>query len=290
MTTIKAPAAYDTDSKFERFACGMMEIGCIRGFYHFNRKALDAKRQAAHFLDVISRIDIRPTDLLILDVEEGGEKASGLWAWFEAARRAYANTLVLYSRANILNPIVMTAGEREYFRQIWTWPAGYPFFPDLYSVCPPGYIPDQSKFGPVGMWQYSSHGKVTGIEGDVDLNWIAPAFLAQIGTPQLGEKIMASYTGTCKMIAKVWESIGGLRTYPDVRAGQAIAADARQGEYLHLTSPVVGWSKAIWFDYKETGTPLPTPTPTPTPTPEPAYPEFVVAHYANGVTKKYVPE
>jgi len=250
------------DEKFIRFASGMMEIGCLRGFYHFHRKASDLKQQAAHFLNTISKLDILSTDLLILDIEEGGETAAQLWSWHEVVKRAYPNIRMNYSRANILNPIAMTPGEKEYFKEIWTWTAGYPYFSDLYSVCPSGYIPDQSKWGPVGLWQYSSHGAVAGIIGDVDLNWIAPMFQALIGTFDIGEKIMANYTGRCLTTAKVWKSIGGERVYPDVTIGTAITADAKQGEYLHLTSPVVGWSKAIWYQYSEVSEPPPPPPPT----------------------------
>jgi lysozyme len=272
-----------TDEKFVRFAEGMMEISCIRGFYHFFRKAFDARRQADHFLNVISRIDILSTDLLILDVEEGGETASQLWTWHEQVKRSYPNTRMIYSRKNILDPIQMTTGEKEYFKGIWTWPAGYPFFPDLYSSVPSGYVPDQGKFGPVALWQYSAHGKVTGIIGDVDLNWINPAFLEHIGTPEIGELIMANYQGTCKTSAKVWRTIGGERVYPDVAVGQTIAADAKQGEYLHLTSPTAGWSKALWFNY-EPATELPPPPPPPAPE------EEYILHVKNGVTRKFVPE
>lgn len=250
-----------TDSKFIRFAEGMMEIGCIRGFYHFFRKAFDARRQAEHFLNVISRINILPTDLLILDIEEGGETASQLWAWHEIVKRAYANIRLNYSRKNILERIVMTPGEKEYFNKIWTWTAGYPWFPDYYSVCPASYIPDQSRFGPVALWQYSAHGRVTGIIGDTDCNWIAPMFWEQIEENILGEIVMATYTGKCTTTAKVWKVIGGERIYPDVTLNAPITADAKQGEYLHLVSPIVGWSKAVWFDYEQTTDPPVPPQP-----------------------------
>jgi hypothetical protein len=287
------------DDKFVRFASGMMEIGCIRGFFHFNRKAYDGKKQAEHFLTTLAKIDILPTDLLILDIEEGGERASQLWAWHDTVARAYPNIRVNYSRKNILDPIPMimaalgmqpnhvlneipmTMAEREYFRKIWTWTAGYPYFPDLFASVPSGYIPDQTKWGPVGLWQYSAHGAVTGIIGDVDLNWISPAFQAQIGTFDLGEKTMATYTGRCTTTAKVWRTIGGERVYPDVTIGNPIRADAKQGEYLHLTAPVSGWSKAIWFQYLEVVIPPPVEPP-----PAGIVIESVTVNYTEGGVRK----
>jgi GH25 family lysozyme M1 (1,4-beta-N-acetylmuramidase) len=262
-----------TDEKFIRFATGMQEIGCVRGFYHFNRRLLDARKQAEHFINVISKIDILSTDVLILDIEEGGERAPQLWAWHETVRKAFPNNLRMnYSRANILNPIAMTESEREYFKKIWTWTAGYPFFPDLYSTVPGSYVPDQSKWGPAGMWQYSAHGAVTGIQGDVDLNWMSPAFIDLLGTVETGEITMASFVGKCTTTAKVWRGIGGERVYPDVWVGAPIRADGEQTvsgvKYLHLTSPIMGWSKAVWYEYRqETTPPPPPPPPTTTKTP-----------------------
>jgi hypothetical protein len=175
----------------------------------------------------------------------------------------------------------MTMAEREYFRKIWTWTAGYPYFPDLFASVPSGYIPDQTKWGPVGLWQYSAHGAVTGIIGDVDLNWISPAFQAQIGTFDLGEKTMATYTGRCTTTAKVWRTIGGERVYPDVTIGNPIRADAKQGEYLHLTAPVSGWSKAIWFQYLEVVIPPPVEPP-----PAGIVIESVTVNYTEGGVRK----
>lgn len=278
-----------TDEKFLRFFDGMQSIGVHRGAYHFHRKAFNPYRQAEHFLNVISQVDILPTDFLILDIEEGGERASQMWAWFETVRKEYPdNPLRLYSRANILNPIYMTLGEKEYFRRINVWTAGYPFLPLDYSTresVPSGYIPDQSKYGPVDLWQYTAHGKVAGIIGDVDVNWMSLGLYAELGDTTIGETVMVSYEGTCKEVAKVWSQPGGsTRVYPDVKAGQDIRADARQQVsgvwYLHLTSPVSGWSKAQWFDYHEVTTPPPPPPP---PDPEPT--DDTIEVYVNGVLK-----
>jgi len=285
------------DEKFNRFASGMMEIECLRGFYHFNRKLYGGKQQAEHFLNVISKQDILSTDLLILDVEEGGEKISQLWVWFELVRKAYPdNLLMLYSRKNILDPIVMTAGEKEYFKDIWTWTAGYPWFPDLYSVCPSGYIPDQSKFGPVGLWQYSSHGRVEGITTelgkptDVDLNWINPIFAAQLGN-NLGVSTMAIYIGQAVQKALTYESAGGKVLPTELPAGTKIIADDMKNvsgiNYFHLTSPIQVWTKVKWFQYTE-DKPTEPPPPPPPPPPAETFP-LEIGVTIGTETKIYVP-
>ena len=172
------------DNTFSKYFADLKQDGIARGAYHFFRKAVDAYKQAKHFCDTV-RPHITDKDILVLDVEEGGEKASQLWAWFDHARRQFPNNqFMLYSRKNILDPIVMTLAEREYFKDIPVWTAGYPTFPDLYSKPPAGYIPDQSKFGPVWVWQYSSHGQVQGISGDVDCNWLDPVFAATLPVPE----------------------------------------------------------------------------------------------------------
>src|SRR5690349_1313252 len=66
-----------TDSKFIRFMDGMKSIGCVRGCYHFNRKALSPLNQADFFCNTI-RSHIDRETILILDVEEGGESAAAL--------------------------------------------------------------------------------------------------------------------------------------------------------------------------------------------------------------------
>jgi GH25 family lysozyme M1 (1,4-beta-N-acetylmuramidase) len=276
-----------TDEKFLRFFDGMASIGVHRGVYHFNRNAYNPYRQAEHFLKVISQVDILPTDFLILDAEEEGkERASALWAWFETVRKEYPNNpLRLYSTANILNQVYMTVGEKEYFRKIKVWTAGYPFLRLDYSQrtsVPAGYIPDQSKYGEVDLWQYSEVGRVSGIIGAVDLNWMSESLYAQLGETVVGESIMTSYRGTCITTAKVWNQPGGsTRVYPDIRVGEDIEADERRQVsgiwYLHLTSPTLGWSKAQWFDYEEDTIPPPPPPPDMT--------EDFIEVYVNGVLK-----
>lgn len=255
-----------TDAKFIRFAQGIQSIGVVRGFYHFNRKAKTGYAQAKHFIETISKIDILPTDILILDVEEGGEKASELWSWFETVKKAFPdNRLWIYSTKIILNAIKETIGEAEYFKRTRVWTAGYPWFPDLFSTVPKSYIPDQSRWGEVVAWQYAK-GKVNGIIGDADLNWINPDFVPQLEST-IGEITMANYEGTAIQKAMLYKSAGGEILPNSLEAGTFIKADLIQMvagiNYFRLTYPVSAWTKVKWFTYKEVGT---TPPPSPPPT------------------------
>ena len=162
------------DNKFIRFFDGMEQAAMHRGCYHFHRKAYSATAQAQHFVNVISGV-VTSNDILVLDVEEGGESASQLLEFMEYVKDVYpASIIMIYSRKNILDPISMTTAQKVRMKAFPTWSAGYPFNPDLYSWPPASYIPDQTKYGPVWLWQYSSSGIVQGIQGSVDLNWIHP--------------------------------------------------------------------------------------------------------------------
>lgn len=281
-----------TDGKFVRFFEGMMEIEVLRGAFHFMRKTVDPVRQAKHFVDTVSKVDILPTDYLILDMEETGETAPRMWAWCDYVMKSFPeNELIIYSRKGLLDLIKMTEAEKAFFRKIKTWSAGYPTYPDNFKSIPLAYTPDQTKWGPTALWQYSSHGRVDGITTelgaptDVDLNLASPAFqVALQGRLVIGEKVMANYTGKATTVpAKVWKSIGGAEINRITVLGTAIKADAEQTvsgvKYLHLTSPFVGWSKAQWFQYS----PVTTPPPPPPPDPEPT--EDKVEIYVNGTLK-----
>lgn len=157
-------------------------VGCRRLAYHFFRKNVDAVRQANWFVDYITPY-ITVDDVLALDFEEGGETAPQLWAFLNRVKQRRPNNLIIiYSRKNLMDPIVMTESEKAFFKTFPTWPAGYPTDPDPYTTTPPGYIPDQSKWGPCWAWQYSDDGVVQGFEGNnIDLNLLEPAFIKWLG-------------------------------------------------------------------------------------------------------------
>lgn len=219
------------DQTFIKYFQDLLQDGIRRGCFHFFRKAENALEQAKHFCNTI-RPYITTKDILVLDVEEGGETAGQLWTWCEYVRSQFpSNLLLIYSRKNILeaiptllgtsidvrgvikmavpylpglvlkaldylfakvenrrsvlNAIPMTMAERAYFKRIPTWPAGYPFNPDLYSTIPSFYIPDQTRWGEPWLWQYSDQGSVRGISNEVDLNLGMPQLIAWLGSESM---------------------------------------------------------------------------------------------------------
>jgi lysozyme len=173
------------DDKFIRFFDGMKQAGILLGCYHFFRKASNPTIQATHFIQTIE-FHVTTKDILILDVEEGGETAAQLIEFCDRVQNYFPeNIFLIYSRKNILDLILMTEAQKARLRQIHIWTAGYPANPEAYSSVPSFYIPDPTRWGSVWLWQYSESGSVSGIEGAVDLNWIAPEFygLLQNNTP-----------------------------------------------------------------------------------------------------------
>jgi GH25 family lysozyme M1 (1,4-beta-N-acetylmuramidase) len=288
------------DSKFIRFFDGMKFAGYKRGCYHFFRKRIEARSQALFFCNFIEPYIDNET-ILILDVEEGGETAEQLKTWFDVVRGIYPrNRLLLYSAKRILDPIPMTAAEREYFKTIPVWTAGYPYFPDAFTSVPPVYIPDPSKFGPVVLWQYSEVGQVAGIEGVVDLNWISPTYQQLLGAAVLPQE------GTQMLKGKVLKltNIRSARTQFSADVGDLLAGDIVEWEEEAVGSDGLVWLKLVtathngapvkctdgadvggrfcWANNVEEIVP---------PAPEPEaikVPDYLIAHFEDGTEKKYI--
>lgn len=93
------------DPTFVPYFRDLLQDGIHRGCFHFFRKAANALEQAKHFCNTV-RPHITDKDILVLDVEEGGETAGMLWTWLDYVRKQFPNNLILiYSRKNILEAI-----------------------------------------------------------------------------------------------------------------------------------------------------------------------------------------
>lgn len=134
-------------------------------------------------------------------------------------------------------------------------------------------------------WQHSETGTVPGVYNqfgqltECDLNYykgtIDPA------PPPMEENV--NYVGVVKPEVTLGLNV---RTAPvtgqvigKVYAGQVIEADELDDGWLHLTSPMVGWSSAQYIDYEE----------VPGPVEPPPSGEYIL-HVKDGVTRKFIPE
>lgn len=216
------------DATMPTFMAEMKKNGIHRGVFHFHRKAVSESAQALNFINYVRDI-IEDDDIIVLDVEEGGETAQQLMDWYILVMAEFPrNKFWIYSRKNILDPIPMflrsvisifnsnpverdlfvygdhplnaiqmNADQRTFFRTQLdaTWTAGYPYNPDLYSSVPAAYVPDQTKWPVVKAWQYSDKGQITGISSAVDLDWMSPELVSELGEAPNDDVVTEPYIG-----------------------------------------------------------------------------------------------
>ena len=211
------------DPYFKINFAGLAVNGIKRGAYHFFRKAINSTTQANYFCDYV-RDTLRPDDYIILDMEEGGETIAQIFAWFDGIEAQYLNEIILYSNEDKINALAAqcTPAQLTRLRSYKTWIAAYPANPDLYASIPAGYIPAGFT---VWMWQYSSSAHPDGIVAtSVDVNWLAPEFIAKLegATPPTGETM--SYKGTVVKTVRIRNAdntdAGGLLYAGDVVYGE----------------------------------------------------------------------
>jgi GH25 family lysozyme M1 (1,4-beta-N-acetylmuramidase) len=283
-----------TDPTFEPYFKDLQQDGILRGAFHFHRKAYNPILQAVHFIRVVSPF-IQPDDLIALDLEEGGETAAQIIIWLDAVEAVLRNRILIYGRKNLLDPIPMTTVQAARLKRYPTWIAGYPYFPDLYSEIPSWYVPNPNKWGRVAIWQYTDSGRVQGIEGDTDCNWLAPWFLAELGQPApIPEPTPEPEPGEpMKGVVRTGFTLN-IRNASNVVIGSIRAGDTVYGEVVNNRiyfskvyrangnvdvisgSSAISEGSTIWITITS-GT-----EPEPTPTPAPALPAYFTAHDANG--------
>lgn len=172
------------DSQFKNNWQQMYDAQVPRGAYHFYRWWASSGSQAKKFASVINKYGgVKPGDRLFLDDEEQGHMS--LRSMIDFSYNVYELLgiySIWYSWAWMLNQLKMNklkSSDIEFLAKTLIWSAGYPNNPDLFTYPPKFYIPDQTKFGPVVLWQYDSEVPgIQGIPGGTDVNWVDPDFLA----------------------------------------------------------------------------------------------------------------
>ncbi len=158
------------DGKYARNLAGATEHRLVVGAYHFAKPGLarwDPRAEADHFLRVarVAAGDVVP----VLDIEETGGLSPGqLRAWARAwLERVEARTGV---RAMIYSGSHFWQG----FMRNTTWFArrGHPLWVAHWYVGAPR-VPGR-RWGGRGfaVWQWSATGRIAGIRGDVDRDWL----------------------------------------------------------------------------------------------------------------------
>ena len=153
----------DVDIKLKRNVNGCEKYGIPYGFYHYTyaRTVAQAKKEAKFFLKTIKNYS--PEYPVVLDIEESfynsmsrKEVTDIITAFMEELENA-GYFAMIYSGAKFLT-------DNTYIEKLTAY--------DIWVAC----WGDEERLISnydyhYGMWQYSSTGKVKGIDGDVDLNY-----------------------------------------------------------------------------------------------------------------------
>lgn len=143
------------DKSFDRNWGELRETKLLQGAYHFYLPSRKAEPQAKHF---INTVQLKVGDLPpVLDVEvTQGMPAHrirlGMKIWLELVEQHYGVKPIIYTNQKFYSNYLM-----GHFREYPIWMARYGRKMPL--------IDTKWKF-----WQYTSQGRIDGIEGDVDLN------------------------------------------------------------------------------------------------------------------------
>lgn len=153
----------DKDKMLEKNVAGCEKYGIPYGFYHYTyaKTPAQAKKEARFFLKTIQKYS--PEYPVVLDIEEDFYKTMSrkkvtdiICAFAEELEKAGYYTMI-YSYSSFFNDFVDMKRIKKY---------------DVWIAC----WGDEEKLnnsydGHYGMWQYSSTGRISGISGDVDLNY-----------------------------------------------------------------------------------------------------------------------
>ncbi|HYZ27382.1 MAG TPA: GH25 family lysozyme [Geminicoccaceae bacterium] len=153
----------DVDPRFARNWAGAKAAGILRGAYHFFRPSLDAKRQAAHFLDVVTMDDMALSPALDVEITDGLDPAAlqqGIRAWLETVQAALGCKPVVYT-----DPSFWRSSVAADFSAYPLWLACYASEPEV-----------PAPWRTWTFWQHSNAGQLNGISGQVDLDYCALSY------------------------------------------------------------------------------------------------------------------
>src|SRR5882724_10053984 len=148
-----------TDSQFAVNWPAIKSAGLLRGAYHFFHADQDATAQANHFLQVVapSSGDLPP----VIDIESTSNASSsaivsGVKTWLDVVQQSTGIVPMIYTVASFWN-----ANLNSSF-------GNYPLWIANYGVSSPKLPTGWSNWN---FWQYSQSGTVSGITGNVDMDY-----------------------------------------------------------------------------------------------------------------------
>lgn len=153
-----------TDTKFARNWPAARRVGLKRGAYQYFRPGMDALEEAQHYLALIDDAGGYLADDLppMIDVETSDDQSSAtiveaVRIWVEYVEQETGMRPVIYTGSYFWDDNVGSDAFSDY--HVWT-----PHYTD--NPCPL----TSSSWAQWTIWQFTSTGRVTGIEGNVDIN------------------------------------------------------------------------------------------------------------------------
>ena len=184
------------DSKFERNISECNRLGIPCGVYWFSYAYTEemARKEAEYCLAAIKPYKVElpvAFDFEYDSIEKAQKNGVGIGKTLATAMcHAFCGTVEAagYYAMNYTNKDYLSRYFGESTLKYDLWLAAWPTNPEV----------DKPPRKDVGIWQYSSRGKVPGIEGNVDMDWAYkdyPAIIAAAGLNGLGEVKEPWYTG-----------------------------------------------------------------------------------------------
>ena len=148
----------EVDSCFNENWQGMQEAGIVRGAYHFFLSADDPAQQAEFFIRTVGSLS--PGDLApVIDVEADGgtdgDYVASVKVWLSTVEQGLGRRPIIYTAPSFWNEN-FTGGF-----------GSYPLWVAEYGVTSPKAVNGWANWT---FWQYSSTGKVAGVNTSVDLD------------------------------------------------------------------------------------------------------------------------
>lgn len=158
-----------TDPSFSQNWAGAKAAGILRGAYHFFRPLQDARRQAELFCTTVALEDGDLPPVLDLEVSENLKAATIIQRaelWLAEVESRTGRRPIIYSGVNFLNTSFQVAPGQPpaWVKDYHLWIANY-----LGPGATQPYLPQGWKRWT--FWQHSASGQVSGIQGNVDLDW-----------------------------------------------------------------------------------------------------------------------
>ncbi len=150
------------DTTFDSHWFNCKKAGIIRGAYHFFHPSMNAKKQAAHFVEMVHKFeddDLPP----VLDLETmDGMSASNVWGsvatFLDEMKRLTGRLPIIYGSPYFINDLGHAAIIGKYPLWVAHYQTSAPMVPDAWPTW--------------DFWQYTETGKIPGVKsGAVDVNY-----------------------------------------------------------------------------------------------------------------------